>query len=209
MGNRQNVSGHKKWDRMYLKLVKFKKTYGHCNVPKSWPENPRLGHWVVNQRNLFKKNKLIIYRIKKLLRIGFAFSASNVKWMKMYSTLADYKNVNGHCNVPDNWNQNPKLANWVGTQRYRYKQGRLSEYQIQMLQDIGFTWKKQEAAWNEMFEKLLRYKEAFGDCSVPAEWKVDPKLAMWVTTQRRRKRQGKLAEDRIRRLDEIGFRWEK
>ena len=129
MRNRQNVSGHKKWDRMFLELVKFKKTYGHCNVPKNWPENPRLGYWVVNQRNLFKKNKLIIYRIKNLLRIGFAFSASNVKWMKMYSTLVDFKNMNGHCNVTADWDQNPKLANWVGTQRYRHKQGSLSEYQ--------------------------------------------------------------------------------
>jgi hypothetical protein len=88
-------------------------------------------------------------------------------------------------------------------------QGMLSENQIQMLQDIGFTWKKHEAPWNEMYEKLLRCKEAFGDCNVPAEWMVDPKLGRRVTTQRRRKRQGKLAVDRIRRLNEIGFRWEK
>jgi hypothetical protein len=86
--------------------------------------------------------------------------------------------------------------------------GRPNFPQIQMLRDIGLTWKKHEATWNEMFEKLLRYKEAFGDCSVLARWKVDPKLGRWVTTQRRRKRQGKLAEDRIRRLDEIGFRRE-
>jgi len=194
---------------MFLELVKFKETYGHCNVPKNWPENPRLGHWVENQRSLFKNNELIIYRTKKLRKIGFAFSASNVKWMRMFSELVDFKNIYGHCNVPYNWNQNPKLANWVSTQRQRYKQGMLSEDQVQMLLDIGFTWKKHEAAWNQMFEKLLRYKEAFGDCNVPAEWKVDPKLGRWGTTQRSRKRQGKLAEDRIRRLDKIGYQWEK
>jgi len=44
---------------MLLELVKFKKTYGHCNVPKSWPEIPQLAYWVVHQRNLFKKNKEI------------------------------------------------------------------------------------------------------------------------------------------------------
>jgi len=129
--------------------------------------------------------------------------------MKMFSESVDFKISMGTVTYHYNWNQNPKLASWVSTQRYRYKQGMLSEYQIQMLQDIAFTWKIHEAAWNEMYEKLLRYKEAFGDCSVPAEWKVDPKLGRWATTQRRRKRQGKLAADRIRRLDEIGFRWEK
>lgn len=76
-----------------------------------------------------------------------------------------------------------------------------------MLKDIGFIWKKHEAAWNEMFEKLLRYKEAFGHCKVPTETEVDPKVGRWITTQRSRKRQGKLTEDRIKRLDEIGFRW--
>ena len=127
----------------------------------------------------------------------------------MFSNLVDFKNINGHCNVPYNWNQNPKLAKWVSTQRKRQIQGMLSEDKFQMLKDIGFIWKRHETAWNEMYKKLLRYKEAFGDCSVPAEWKVDPKLGRWVTTQRRRKRQGKLAEDRIRRLDEIGFQWRK
>jgi hypothetical protein len=127
----------------------------------------------------------------------------------MFLELVKFKKTYGHCNVPKSWPENPRLGYWVGTQRYRYKQGSLSEYQIQMLQEIGFTWKKHEAAWNQIYEKLLRYKEAFGDSSVPAEWKVGPKLGRWGTTQRRRKRQGKLAEDRIMRLDEIGFRWGK
>jgi hypothetical protein len=133
----------------------------------------------------------------------------DTKWNNMFSQLVEYRNKNGHCNVPYNWNQNSKLAKWVSTQRKRQIQGMLSEDQVQMLQNIGFIWKRHEAAWNEMYEKLFRYKEVFGDCSVPAEWKVDLKLGRWATTQRRRKRQGKLAVDRIRRLDEIGFQWEK
>jgi hypothetical protein len=61
-------------------------------------------------------------------------------------------------------------------------QGMLSEDQIQILKVNRFTWEKHEDPWNEMYEKLLRFKEALGDCSVPAEWKVDPKLGRWVTT---------------------------
>ena len=125
----------------------------------------------------------------------------------MFSQLIEYRKKHRHCNVPEGYQINPELGRWVVVQRERYKQGRLSKERIQQLQEIGFVRRRHQIAWIEMYEKLLRYKEAFGDCSVPYNWKVDPKLGRWATTQRRRKRQGKLAEDRIRRLDEIEFRW--
>ena len=39
----------KQWDAMFQTLLDFKKKYGHCNVPKRFPENARLGTWVHTQ----------------------------------------------------------------------------------------------------------------------------------------------------------------
>ena len=38
--------------------------------------------------------------------------------------------------------------------------------------------------WEEMYQRLVRYKESFGDCLVPRKFDMDPKLATWVETQR-------------------------
>lgn len=41
-----------------------------------------------------------------------------------------------------------------------------------------------EAQWEEMYQRLVQYKQQFGDCLVPRKFEGDPKLATWVETQR-------------------------
>merc|ERR1719491_2597733 len=39
-----------RWEIMFEELRKFKEREGHCNVPYSYSENPKLGTWVSRQR---------------------------------------------------------------------------------------------------------------------------------------------------------------
>lgn len=39
----------KQWDGMFQRLLDFKQKYGHCNVPKRFPEDAKLGTWVHTQ----------------------------------------------------------------------------------------------------------------------------------------------------------------
>ena len=95
------------------------------------------------------------------------------KWMEMFKTLQEYAEKHGNCIVPRDYDENPKLATWVGLQRkqYRLKQmGRPSyilEERISLLNNLGFTWNAKEATWNKRFEELKEYKEQFGVCTVP------------------------------------------
>jgi hypothetical protein len=66
------------------------------------------------------------------------------------------------------------------TQRQMYRKGKLSQYRVQRLEAIGFVWYRQDHSWNEMFQRLVRYKEVNGDCNVPSGWKEDPQLGSWV-----------------------------
>ena len=125
----------------------------------------------------------------------------------MFLVLLLFKMEHGHYNVPYRWSVKPKLAQWVRHQRNAYQKGKLSQDRTKKLEDLGLVWRRVETAWNEMYEKLNRYKDLFGNCNVPAGWKVDPQLGNWVNTQRKRKKQGLLSEDLIKRLDEVGFRW--
>ena len=58
--------------------------------------------------------------------------------------------------------------------------------------------------WNARFKELLDYRSQHGDCNVPQKHGT---LGTWVTSQRSAYRDEKLAQDRIDRLNSIGFKW--
>jgi hypothetical protein len=78
--------------------------------------------------------------------------------------------------------------------------------QQEALNSLGFDWDLYETAWNEQYQKLVKYKQRCGHCRVPHEWKEDPTLAGWVSVQR--KRQTLLADARREALDSLGFDWD-
>jgi hypothetical protein len=197
------------WDENYGELIKFKEKHGHCNVATKWHENPSLGTWVQSQRTLRKKGKLSQERIQLLDEIGIRWDTGSPAWDKMFSLLKEFKESHGHCEVPHGWAENPKLASWVITQRRRRKKALMSQEQSRRLDEIGLEWDPVGKLWEKMYSALVEYKKRHGDCDVPKRWSEDPKLGRWVVAQRGLKRKGRLSEDRIRRLDKLGFIWKK
>jgi len=59
-------------------------------------------------------------------------------------------------------------------------------------------------SWDESFAALLVYKEANGHCDVGTE---SGSLGKWVSRQRGAYKKNQLPEERIARLDAIGFVW--
>lgn len=126
-----------RWDSTYTLLVEYKSTHGHCNAPSDWPV---LGRWVNKQRQAAKRGALTKDRIERLNAIGFVWNILESSWNEMSDALADFKRVYGHCNVPQGWQDNPKLARWVNTQRTDKKRGTLSVDRISRLEALGFVW---------------------------------------------------------------------
>ena len=60
--------------------------------------------------------------------------------------------------------------------------------------------------WNARFKELLDYRSEHGNCDIPTR---QGKLGTWVNGQRRAYRKKTLAQDRIDRLNSIGFKWKK
>jgi hypothetical protein len=128
-------------------------------------------------------------------------------WNERFGELKAYKEHYAHCNVPARWDENQSLSRWVNTQRRCRRGGVLSEDRIQQLSQIGFVWEPFDAAWEEKFSKLRAFQATYGHCNIPMVWSEDKQLVTWVSHQRRYRKQGKLSEERIRRLDEIAFVW--
>ena len=204
------------WEEMYAALTAYKQTHGDSNVPQGWKDNPKLATWCNNQRTIYKSNKLSTERAERLEQLGFVWDPLAVAWEEtweeMYAALTAYKQTHGDCDVPQGWKDNPQLATWCNTQRGSYKNNTLSADRTKRLEQLGFKCDPLEMAWEKMFASLAAYKQAHGDCNVPREWKDNPQLAGWCSTQRvmyttpSRKR-GTLSPDRIRRFNELGFEW--
>ncbi|MDA0369809.1 MAG: Helicase associated domain protein, partial [Proteobacteria bacterium] len=141
--------------------------------------------------------------------IGIAISDRlGVTWDERYGELVAYKGANGDCNVPQGWKENPKLGTWCSKQRKAFKSGSLSDDRVKRLEGLGFVWEPLDAAWEEMFSALVSFRESHGDCNVPTGWKENPKLGSWCNTQRMAFRKEALSDDRVKRLESLGFVWD-
>jgi len=81
--------------------------------------------------------------------------------------------------------------------------------------DDGKPYGLLQVKWDEMFDRLVKYKLKHGDCLVPNRYKGDSSLGAWVSTQRRQYKilttgsyeSTPMTPDRAQRLESLGFVW--
>jgi superfamily II DNA or RNA helicase len=193
------------WDRWFGLLQRFKQHEGHCLVPVSHEENGyKLGVWVSNQRH--GRNHLPEDRLNRLNTIGFSWDPIDEQWEKGFEELKCFREKKGHCVVPATLQSRGfALGNWVSRQRNR--NGTLDASQINRLNLIGFSWNPHEELWEKCYSELLKFRKREGHANVPGSYKVNGiTLGQWAIRQR--KERNNLSEDKIRRLDSIGFSWD-
>ncbi len=207
-----------RWHLRLAELRAFHERFGHCRVPAKWKENIPLAHWVDVQRQFKKKGRLSAERIRLLESIGFEWHARHAglsveeHWERMLAHLTRFAQEHGHTEVPKNHPPAPALWEWVMNQRENRRTGVLREDRRGKLEAIGFAWEdtgrhKQER-WDLRFAQMLEFRARFGHCRVPAKWKENIPLSHWVGVQRDLRKKRRLSNERIARLDAVGFEWE-
>jgi hypothetical protein len=142
---------NKLWKHQLKKLIEFQQTNGHFSVPQRNKEHRTLGIWVSRQRSFYKKNRLREDRKTLLDDIGFVWkgdagSANNFNqydqlWDQQYEKLVAFQRKNGHCVIPDRYQQDKALGRWVTKQRsYHTTNKKLRPDRKRLLDDIGFAW---------------------------------------------------------------------
>ncbi|MDG1336144.1 MAG: helicase associated domain-containing protein, partial [Tateyamaria sp.] len=126
------------WEEGFSKLLQFKEVHGHFRVPKRLKlDGFNLGNWVGDQRKA--QDSMSAERIQRLDDIGFVWDVLTEQWEEGFSTLLQFKAVEGHCRVPKRRELNGfNLGQWVGKQRT--SKDSLSPERRQRLDDIGFVW---------------------------------------------------------------------
>eukprot|EP00532_Pseudo-nitzschia_australis_P019147 CAMPEP_0168303260 /NCGR_PEP_ID=MMETSP0142_2-20121227/42100_1 /TAXON_ID=44445 /ORGANISM="Pseudo-nitzschia australis, Strain 10249 10 AB" /LENGTH=387 /DNA_ID=CAMNT_0008254103 /DNA_START=208 /DNA_END=1371 /DNA_ORIENTATION=+ len=140
-------------------------------------------------------------------------------WMEKYGELLDFRLYNRHCLVPNQFPQNPPLAEWVKRQRYQYKLKGLGKHssmtddRVIALEKLGFVWNSHDAVWEERLKELKKYKSIYSNTNVPSKYEQNPQLAIWVKRQRRQYKflaggkQSTMTPYRVEKLREIDFSW--
>ena len=58
----------------------------------------------------------------------------------MFASLKVFKDLHGHCNVPQKYTEDLELGRWVSRQRVSYRAKTLSQDRIDKLNGLGFVW---------------------------------------------------------------------
>ena len=252
---------NRRFEKKFGELEAFKDEFGHCHVPRKFVNNPSLGQWcsdircsynAIEKGNKAKKYNISQDRIERLEDIGFLWQGvraskynkrtNNMRGRGIFKErcreLIAFKEEFGHCNVPNNFANNPSLGQWCSTMRGYYKKIQnemitdinLSQDRIDHLEEIGFLWQGVRASkynkrtnnmrgrgiFKERCRELIAFKEEFGHCNVPNNFANNPSLGQWCSTMRGyyKKIQNEmitdinLSQDRIDHLEEIGFLWQ-
>ena len=148
------------WEDRYRDLVEFKSRHGHCAVPFTYKDTPKLGPFVNSMRTKKTNGELSHHRIDLLESIGFQWAVrdtANVEaWENRFAELQMFKSRHGHCKVPSEWEENPQLGRWVSFQRQKRQGGKLDLERQHRLEEIGFDWfvDRHEDQWHVRIEQL-------------------------------------------------------
>ena len=147
----------------------------------------------------------------------------SISFDKRIEELKRFKEKHGHCDISQSKSSKEynSLAQWSTSMRCAYKgnaKSKLPEDRIRRLEEIGFKWNlssstdRSDISFLERIEELKRFKDKHGHCNVSRSMSSQEynSLVQWSANTRcayNAKENSKLTEDRIRRLEEIGFKW--
>lgn len=213
----------RKWLIMYKETLKYYNENGNLVIPNDYIVTINgidylLKKWIINQKNYLNSGKLSEDKKElfiKLINLSDITCVYDLKFMKYYTLCKEYYIEHGDLHVPFNYEvivngKVIKLGWWINSQRmsYKGKRAKLSDEKIKMLEQLGMIWEVsgiREKEWIRKYELLKAYYDTNGDLFVPHNYTVEgANLDSWLLHQKSLYRNGKLSNERISKLREIG-----
>ena len=107
-----------------------------------------------------------------------------------YDLLVEYYNEHQDINVPINYKVTTKdgrvvnLGCYINAQRNKYRNNKLTDEEIKMLEHLNISWHPLEDEWLFMYSLAKKYKESHGNLNIKQSYveKIDGKsyyLGRW------------------------------
>lgn len=138
--------------------------------------------------------------------------ASTNSWEEYYGAARAYRQVHDTATIPQDWitAEGLRLGSWWNKQRVAYHSDDLSTERQTLLEKLGIIWDPLSESWTATYHEVKQLAEEQGhfvfDESVLTSQGVV--VLNWCTSQRTRRRAGKVPEQRIDLLNAIGFPWD-
>ena len=209
-----NTEEHR-WRKTFSSCCESLSSGGVSGLEAAIQQDAALNRWVRSQQSAHKRRALSRQRQSLLNQVGFPWEfpkkpkeSSKPAWEDTFAKLAEFYKSHGHCDMRLVHPINEYLHKWGQEQRRARQEGAIASEQICQLDQLGFIWDTDELLWERVFRILVAYKSAHGDCNVPPYWRQDLRLAVWVASQRKRRRLGELKPEQVNKLEQIGFAWD-
>lgn len=193
---------------VYPKLLEWKSTYGHPNMPLKTSG----GRQCKTLRRLHIKNKLTDEEIALLNDIGFQFNSledvyREADFLEMITRLKAYeKEYSNRYQVPKKFPNDPELGAWVTGLRRLGQENVLPEH-AQQLNDIQFTWVSTRKCGSKF---MMRYRELMERVKKEGKDAVldDTEVQKWIQAQRKTRKRGALSDTRNHYMENlVGEDW--
>lgn len=140
--------------------------------------------------------------------------ALTATWDMYYASAKQYYKENGNLEVPARYitEEGYALGSWLNNQKAIRKgtiSGKLSEDQIQKLDDIGMIWDSLDYFWEQNFKLAKEYYLTYGNLDISTNYKSTggKHLGNWILRQRQLYKSNSLTDEQIKKLDSIGMDW--
>ena len=207
------------WDHYFVAASTYYAEHGNLKVPLRYktPGGLSLGDWVQTQRQIRKGKRtfgtLTQQQIERLDSIGMVWETrSETAWAKGLEAAKRYRQQYGDLQVPSQYKDDTgfALGNWIRNTRARYRNGGLTQDQIEKLEALDIVWNMVDSRWERCYAEAAAYYEQHGNLAFPKHYVTESglRLGPWLENQRASYLKGELPEDKIQRLEAIGMMWE-
>lgn len=206
------------WNDFLYQLLVYRAERGDCMVPKTFGGGlaGSLAYWVKKQRQLYRKKRAAEGLGSVRIEDGNG-NGDDDDGDGDCDGVGDNKESSAASKEP-NSKVTPNSGNNNNNGREPTSDGAayITDEQIMVLESIGFDFlweggkprnEALDARWDAKLEELKQFKEVHGHCNVSQNSKEHDKLGRWVKANREKYNTKQLAQNRIDRLNEIGFCW--
>ncbi|KAL7536840.1 LOW QUALITY PROTEIN: hypothetical protein ACHAXR_007432 [Thalassiosira sp. AJA248-18] len=183
-----NKESPESWPLRFQDLEEFKDEHGHCRVPTTYAPNPSLAKWAATQRTKYKKGSLKDDHLGKPSINDCQILVSDISHLCSSPLTLFLESLN-------------EIGFNFGAKDPIQELGVLKVPQIEPVNRETYL----EDLWDASYTELAAYKNHFGHCNIPISYDANPSLGAWAFSQRMAYKKNKLSEDRIAKLNELGF----
>lgn len=204
------------WENGCASARRYRDSHSDLLVPVHYKDKDgfALGEWIVYNRQRYLGGNLPSDRVERLEALGMVWDTGSILWEKSYAAAVQYYLENHTLEIPVKYvtPDGMALGVWLGSQRAAYKEGMLTDAQIEKLEALGVDWaNRNDRKWQTAYELAVEYKKEHGSLAVPAQYRTEDGiwLGSWLSRQKQMLREGKkLSAERRAALKEL-FKGEK